>query len=424
MVVGDFYAGRTVAERPIGMVVAMNALRIPDVRLLVGAVGLSSLGDFALGIPLALEIRDRTGSALAVAAFFVCLFGPIVFCAAPAGRLVDRVENRTLLVVVSLLQAAATTALLAGGGVVAMLTLTAVIGAGVAVAAPAEFSLLPAAAGEDNVAAANGQVESARYLGMTAGPVLGGVLAGAGLLTVAILVNVASFLAVALAAVRLHARRRPAPHRAGDSGRARDGVSVLLADRTVAIVLATAIAALAFFSISMSAELFFVVDVLHAGDTGYGVLLSLWTGGMVLGASTLARRVSPARLTTVALAAIALQGAGLFGASLAGVLGTALIGFASGGVAHGVKNVVLRTLIHQRVPDALRGRAFAGYNAARNAAELGAIGLGGMLVGAIGSRPALALSGVIPLALALASLTYITTTITTTRRSINAHVQG
>jgi MFS family permease len=423
MGVGDFYAGRTVAERVTGTVAVMSALRIRDVRLLVGAVGLSSLGDFALAIPLALELRDRTGSALAVAAFFVCLFGPIVVCAAPAGRLVDRVENRTLLMVVSLLQAAAALALLAGGGVPTMLGLTAVIGAGVAVAAPAEFSLLPVAAGEANVAAANGQVESARYLGMTAGPVLGGVLAGAGLLAVAIVVNVVSFLAVALAAQRLRTRRRPERHGAGDSGRARDGVAVLLADRTVAIVLTTAIGALAFFSISMSAELFFVTDVLHAGDIGYGVLLSLWTAGMVLGATTVVRRITPARLTTVALAGIALQGAGLLGASLAGVLGTALIGFALGGVAHGVKNVVLRTLIHRRVPDALRGRAFAGYNAARNAAELGAIGLGGVLVGVIGSRAALALSGAIPLVLALTSLAYASAT-TTTRRSINAHVQG
>ena len=55
----------------------------------------------------------------------------------------------------------------------------------------------------------------------------------------------------------------------------------------------------------------------------------------------------------------------------------ALIGFVFGGVAHGVKNVLLRTLIHERVPDALRGRAFAAYNGARNGAELGALALGG-----------------------------------------------
>ena len=263
---------------------------------------------------------------------------------------------------------------------------------------------------------------------MTAGPVLGGVLAGGGLLTVAILVNALSFLAVGAAASQLHVRRRPQPRRAGDSGRAREGVAILLADRTVAVVLVTAVAALAFFSISMSAELFFVVDVLDAGKAGYGVLLGVWTGGMVLGATFLARRIAAAALAPMALVAVGLQGLGLLGAALASTLAVALLGIVAGGAAHGVKNVLLRTVIHQRVPDALRGRAFAAYNAARNAAELGAIAAGGVLVGLLGARTALALSGAVPLVLALGAPTYLkareTGTITTTGRSIDAHVQG
>ena len=58
---------------------------------------------------------------------------------------------------------------------------------------------------------------------------------------------------------------------------------------------------------------------------------------------------------------------------------------------------MLRTLIHERVPEELRGRAFAAYNAARNGAELGALGAGGVLVGALGAQLALALSGAVPL---------------------------
>ena len=38
------------------------------------------------------------------------------------------------------------------------------------------------------------------------------------------------------------------------------------------------------------------------------------------------------------------------GAALSPALWSALIGFAFGGTAHGVKNVLLRTLIHERVP--------------------------------------------------------------------------
>lgn len=411
----------------------MSVLRLRDVRILVAAVGLSALGDLVLGIPLALKVSGLSGSAFAVSAFFLALYGPIVLLGVVAGRLADRIENRRLLIVVSLVQAAAVAGLLLSDTLAVMLLLTAVVGAGVALSAPAEFALLPVAAGEERVAQANGCVESARYLGMTAGPVLGGLLAAAGRFDVAVAVDLASFLLVALGAWRLRVRRAPERARpsatSGDGHRARAGAAVLLADRPLAIALGTAIAALVFFSISMTAELFFAVRVLGAGQAGYGLLLTAWTCGMIAGAVALAPRVPVARLERVALLAVALQGAGLLGASAAGVLGTAMAGFALGGVAHGVKNVTMRTLIHRRVPEAARGRAYAAYNAARNAAELAAVGLGGLFVGLIGARAALALSGVVPLALGLAALLLIrvrrpAASITTTRSVSHAHIQG
>jgi MFS family permease len=408
----------------------MATLRSRDVHLLVGAAGLSALGDLALAIPLALEVREQTGSALAVSLFFLCMFGPIVLLAGVAGRLVDHVENRRLLILVSLAQAVATSLLLFADSPAALLVLTAVIGSGLAIVAPAEFSLLPVAAGEERVASANGRVEAARYLGMTAGPVLGGVLAAAGAFHAAVLLNAGSFVAVALAGAALRSRRRPAAAAPGDRRLARAGFAALLADRPLRIVLATGVASLALFSMSMTAELFFVLDVLHAGQTGYGVLIGVWTAGMVTGAVLLGSRLPAERLAPVALAAIAAQGAGLLGASLASALGAALAGFAFGGLAHGVKNVAIRTLIHERVPESVRGRAFAGYNAARNAAELGALGLGGVLVNVIGARSTLALSGAIPLLLGLSALALTNrrgpaaVDPTTTRRSLHARIEG
>ena len=358
------------------------------------------------------------------------MFGPIVLLAGIAGRLVDRVENRRLLIGISLAQAAATSLLLVADSAAALLLLTAVIGAGLAIVAPAEFSLIPVAAGEQNVAGANGRVEASRYLGMTAGPVLGGLLASAGAFHTAVLLNAASFLAVALAGMAMRSRRRPAAAAPGERRRARDGFAALVADRALRTVLATGIASLALFSMSMTAELFFVLDVLHAGQAGYGVLIGVWTAGMVTGAVLLGARVPAERLAPVALAAIAAQGAGLFGAALASVLGAALAGFALGGIAHGVKNVAIRTLIHRRVPEAVRGRAFAGYNAARNTAELGALGLGGVLVNVIGARETLALSGAVPLLLGLCALALTkgrgaaAAEPTTTGRSHHARVQS
>jgi sugar phosphate permease len=146
--------------------------------------------------------------------------------------------------------------------------------------------------------------------------------------------------------------------------------------------------------------------------------LTGWTVGMVAGASVFARRIPSSLLATAALAAVAIQGAGLFGAALSSVLGLAVAGFALGGIAHGVKNVVLRTLIHERVPESLRGRAYSAYNAARNAAELGALVAGGVLVGAIGARAALLISGAVPLAIGAIALG-----LATARRSLQIQQQ-
>lgn len=182
-----------------------------DVRLLIGAVGISSFGDFLALVPLALLVSERTGSGAAVAALFVALYGPIVALGGFAGLLADRFENARLLVLASLFQALAAVALAFAGPLWALLPLVALLGSGAAVAATAEFALVPAAAGEERLAAANGHVETARYAGMTAGPLLGGLLAGAGLEHAALLVNAGTFLLVAAT----RARRRPPTATAG-----------------------------------------------------------------------------------------------------------------------------------------------------------------------------------------------------------------
>jgi hypothetical protein len=86
------------------------------------------------------------------------------------------------------------------------------------------------------------------------------------------------------------------------------------------------------------------------------------------------------------------------------ILPVAFAGYVIGGVGHGVKNVLLRALLTTRVPEAMHGRAFAAYNAARNAAELCAVGLGGVAVGVLGPRAALLLAGLGPVVAAVAGL--------------------
>jgi MFS family permease len=403
----------------------MTIPRSRDLRLLAAAAGISALGDFLAVFPLILHVQQRTGSAWAVSAVIFALWGPVVLGAGLAGAIVDRFENRALLAAVSLAQCAVVAAMVpAVDALWALLPLMALLGLGVAVSQPAEFSLVPAAAGPDGDAArANGLMETVRSLGFTAGPVVGGVLGAAGLLPLALALNAVSFAIVAGAALALRARRRP--ERTAVPVRAREGFAFLFGERELAVTLGAAVAALAVFSISATAEPFFVTDVLGAGSLAYGVLLTSWTLGMAAGAAGLAQRVPRGRLAAGGLAAVVLQGAGIAGAALAPVLWMALLGFVFGGLAHGAKNVLLRTLIHERVPEALRGRAFAAYNGARNGAELGALALGGLAVGVLGARAALLAAGLGPALIGLAGLLLLTTTTSTVHgRILHARVQG
>ncbi len=142
-----------------------------------------------------------------------------------------------------------------------------------------------------------------------------------------------------------------------------------------------------------------------AGDGAYALLVAGWMTGMVVGATALARRVPVALFAVAALVALGAQGAGMALQTAWAVLPVAFAGYVMGGVAHGVKNTLLRALLLVRVPGPLHGRAFAAYNGARSAAELGALAAGGALVGALGPRPALLLAGLGPIIAAMVGLT-------------------
>jgi hypothetical protein len=371
-----------------------SLFRDRDFRLVAGSVGLSALGDWVAIVALGLHVKDVTDSGFAVAALWICLFGPSVLVAGWAGLLVDRIEATRLLAGVSAVGTVAAVAVAFSDAVAPVLALTAVLGVVFATSSPAEFSLVPLLAGEDRIQEANGHIETARYIGFGIGPLLGGFLFAAGGLELAMLVDAATFAFVAVAALTLRVRRDPqALGESERAPRARDGIAFLFRDRTLALAMTVAFGSLLFMSAVWVAELFFVGDVLGRGEVAYGAWLSIWTLGMAVGAMLLSRRVAGAAVAAVGLGAVAVQGTGL--ALPAIWLSFAFLLFCGfvGGTAHGVKNVMFRSLIHVRVPDNLHGRAFAAYNGIRNTAELGAFAAGGALVALIGARGTVAYAG-------------------------------
>ena len=378
--------------------------RARDFRLVVGAIGLSALGDWVAIVALGLHVKEVADSGLVVAALWVCLFGPSVAAAGLAGLLVDRFEATRVLAGVSALGTLGAVALAMSGGIAPVLVLTTLLGLVFAVSQPAEFALVPLLAGERPIRAANGRVETVRYIGYAVGPLLGGVLFAVGGLHLAMLVDAATFAAVAAAALALRVRRTGRRAKVDEAPRARDGIVFMSRDRVLSLAMLVAFGSLLFMSAVWVGELFFVQDVLGRDEVAYGLMLSVWTVGMALGAMLVSRRVAAGATATGALAAVAIQGAAL-------ALPAAFLGFGfflacmfMGGLAHGVKNVLFRSLIHVRVPDSLHGRAFAAYNGIRNSAELAAFAAGGLLIAGIGARGTVAYAGGLAAIVGLAGL--------------------
>jgi MFS family permease len=375
-----------------------------DLRLLAGAVFLSAAGDLLAVIVLALQVHELTGSGLAVSALFATTLVPMVALAPLAGLVADRFESVRVLVTASLAQAIVAAALGFSNDLAAILALSSLLTAANAFGQPAEFALVPAVAGSRPVTKATGVVEAARYAGFAAGPVLAAALAVLGPRP-ALLVNAVSFMAIAAAARAMHARRPPRVGTAQEHQRALDGFRLLRRDRVLRVTIAAAVGALLFISGALTVEIFYLKDVVGASDTAYAFLVCAWMAGMVCGATALARRVPAGLVAAAALVALAVQGAGMGVQTVWAILPVAFAGYLVGGLAHGVKNVLIRALLTVRVPEAVHGRAFAAYNAARNTAELGAVGAGGVLVTALGPRAALLVAGLGPILTALAGLT-------------------
>jgi predicted MFS family arabinose efflux permease len=365
-------------------------LRDRDFAIVAGSVGVSAMGDWVAITALGLYVKDATESGFAVAALWVCLFGPSVLVAGHAGLLIDRLEATRVLAIVSAAGAIAAAALAFSEALAPVLVLTGILGVVFALISPAEFSLVPPLAGK-RIQAANGHIETSRYIGFGIGPLLGALLFSIGGLELAMLADAATFAMVALAALTLRVRRRALEVQ--EDARARDGIAYLFADRVLALAMTVAFTSLLFMSAVWVGEIFFVKDVLERGDTAYGLFMSVWTVGMALGALLLSVRVAAAAVAATGLAAAAVQGAALALPALWLAFAFFVACAFVGGVAHGIKNVMFRSLIHVRVPERLHGRAFAAYNGIRNGAELGAFAAGGVLVAVIGPKGTLIYAG-------------------------------
>lgn len=366
-----------------------------DFLLIFAAFGLSSFGDYLALTTLTLRM-ESTGSGWNVAFLLLASLLPPVILAPLAGWLVDRLETVRVLVVTALLQAIVATLLAASTGVVPTIGLAFLLGAGIAPTQPALFALLPRAVGEDRTTEGNAYLEVARWGGAALGPLLAAFLIPRIGGNATLLVNAATFVGVAALGPFLRVRRPPEPVAEDEErprGEARAGIRHLLADPLLRAVIPIIGALVVFAAADNVAEVFFARRVLDSGATGYGVLVGTWTLGMMLG-SIAGRWLRPRWLAPTVPSFALIGGGAVVVAAAVALFPVAVLMFLIGGFANGIQLVAVRSLLHKRVPDRLRGRAFAAYYGMIQAAQILALGVGGgFLVELLGSRWTMVFAG-------------------------------
>lgn len=359
-----------------------------DLLLLGVGQFLSIAGDLAALTALMLRLQPLGPGW--IAALLAAEFAPSIVLAGLAGRLVDRIETRRLLLVALTAQAvlAAPLALSTSPWLtVVLFTLLCSFGS---LVRPAVNALVPSITGADRGAHGYARLGIAYGLGVVLGPGIGGLLTTLVGSTVALLADGASFLVLAAACFLLHARRLPQASRAKESG----GLRILMTSRVLRGALTvSAIATACAVVDNVAGPDRFVVE-LGAGDLGYGLYLSIWGAGALAG-SQLLSRIPSSRHAPALGVANALMGLGIAGIGAAPAVWVALLASLLGGVGNGFVNVTQNTLVAEHTPSAAHGRAFAASSAVLQTAIGAGTLLGAPLVASTGAGRAMVLAGTI-----------------------------
>lgn len=357
-------------------------------RLLVGWT-VSSLGDSALFLTLAIWAKDLTGSNGAAGLVFLALGLPILFSPL-LGHLVDRVRRRPLLIAVNALAAVGVLVLLlvedseqlwllyvvaAGYGLIGILTSAAQSGV--------LKDLLP----DEQLDSANATLTTIDQGLRLISPLLGaGLYAAWGGPALAILASATFVLAVlAMGTVRF----RESPVEPANRGHFLSDVTAGYRHiRSVPVLWRILVACAISFGVVgfFDSVIFAVVDEgLGREPAFFGVLMSVQGGGSIVGGITavrLLRRAGAVRTVGIALALFAVGSTTVLTTSTALVV----VGIFCAGAAIPWLVVAMATTRQRATPPRLQGRSAAAANMALSLPQLASIALGAALVDVVDYR--------------------------------------
>ncbi|WP_067494523.1 MFS transporter [Actinoplanes sp. TFC3] len=360
-----------------------------DVYIAAAARGLSVCGDFLAATALALALQQAGAGGFLVSALMLAAIAPIALLAPIGGRLADRADSRAILVTVGSAQSVICSVLAFVSEPWLIIALVAVLASGLAVTQPTLAALVPAMVRREDMSRAGGITQTASSVGMLVAPALAGVLAGQFGARVPLLIDAVSYAALVAAGVLLRTRR-------GSAQRA-TGSWTLRSDRLVAVMIVALAVTVAGVGAINVIEVFFIRETLHASTTIFGLVSAAWTAGVLLGApifGRLGRRWNdPAKLVRMVLLCAAGCCVVVLGAATVPNAWLIVPFWIVGGFCNGGLNVYSAVVIAERVPDAVRGRAFAAMSAAVQAGGMVGFLVGGPLLELFAPRPLVAAAG-------------------------------
>lgn len=360
-------------------------------RLWIGQ-GVSFVGDAVSTVALVILIVEVAGSAVAVGGALVARLLPTL--ASPvAGVLADRLDRRAVLVACDLARAVLVLGLVFARDLATIYVVVFLIGLARTFFNPTVRAAFPSVVGQAQLTRANALISGTFSVSITIGPALGGLLVAAVGLQTAFLLDAASYLVSAAFLARIPL---PRPERISDEGFARElrgGLDYLAGARIPLALVAGAFLTVLTTDLTVSAEVFLARETFGVGDMGYGLLVSVWGGGMVVGSTLVAVLGDRLNLVIIYFSSIFVWALALVGTGLSPTFLLALGASAVAGVSNGADNVATDTLLQKRVPDAYLGRVFAVRFLGYSAGEAFAYPLGGFIMDATGPRVTYLLAG-------------------------------
>jgi MFS family permease len=363
-------------------------------RLWIGQ-GTSFVGDAVSMVALVVLVVEITGSASAVGGALVARLLPTI--ASPlAGVLADRVDRRIVLVASDLARAVLVLGLVFARDLTAIYVLVFLMGLARTVFNPTVRAAFPSVVGGGDLTRANAIISGTFSTSIMVGPALGGLLVASIGVDAAFLADAVTYLisAILLSTVPLPHPRRESEEEEGFVRDLRSGFGYLLGARVPLAIVIGAFLTILTINATVPAEVFLAKETFGAGDAGYGLLVSLWGGGMVLGSAMMAVLGNRINLVLFYFLSIFVGASALVGTGLAPAFVLALGALTVEGAATGIDNVATDTILQKRVPEAFLGRVFSIRFLCYSAGEALAYPLGGLLVDSVGPRSMYVLAGI------------------------------